>query len=276
MIIDSHTHLLEPTSPFGARMDGSVETLLRALDAAEVDRAVTFVIEPFDSNEFVAAACRAHPDRLIGYASIDPNSCVDGDAEAAVDRVLELHPFRGVKIHPRHQGFSLNDERHLPLFAAFARRGLPVLIDVISQPSKVPLGDNLPFEVDRLVRKVPDLTVIMAHMGGHRVLDGHAVALQHPRVFLDLSWLLHKYRGSTVERDARFAVKDLAPRRQLLFGSDHPSLENLPIEVTKDEWLDIFDELELAQDDIDAIMGGTIAELLGLDDAIGGRQAVSA
>jgi hypothetical protein len=50
MVIDSHTHLLEPTSPFGAHMDGSVETLLRALDSAEIDRAVTFVIEPFDSN----------------------------------------------------------------------------------------------------------------------------------------------------------------------------------------------------------------------------------
>lgn len=265
MIIDSHTHLLEPTSPFGAHMDGSVETLLRALDAAGVDRAVTFVIEPFDSNEFVADACRKHPDRLIGYASIDPNAVLGKDAGAAVDAVLDLHPFKGVKIHPRHQGFSLSDERHLPLFAALAERGLPVLIDVISQPSKVPLADNLPFEVDRIMRRVPDLTVIMAHMGGHRVLDGHAVALQHPRVFLDLSWLLHKYRGSTVEQDARFAVRELAPRRQLLFGSDHPSLNNLPIEVTKDEWLAIFDELDLARDDIDAIMGGTIAELLELD-----------
>jgi predicted TIM-barrel fold metal-dependent hydrolase len=264
MVIDSHTHLLEPTSPFGEHMDGSVETLLRAMDAAQIDRAVTFVIEPFDHNEFVADACRRHPDRLIGYASIDPNACLDGDAEAAVDAVLELHPFRGVKVHPRHQGFSLNDDRHLPLFAALASRGLPVLIDVISQPSKAPLGDNLPFEVDRLVRHVPELTVIMAHMGGHRVLDGYAVALQHPRVFLDLSWLLHKYRGSTVEQNARFAVKDLAPRRQLLFGSDHPSMNNLPIEATKDEWLRIFDELDVAQDDIDAIMGGTIAELLGL------------
>jgi predicted TIM-barrel fold metal-dependent hydrolase len=267
MIIDSHTHLLEPNSPFGAQMDGSVDTLLRALDAADVDRAVTFVIEPFDSNEFVADACRRHPDRLIGYCSIDPNSVLGGDAQAAVEAVLEMHPFKGVKIHPRHQGFSLNDERHLPLFAAFAKHGLPVLVDVISQPSKVPLGDNLPFEVDRIMRSVPDLTVIMAHMGGHRVLDAYAVALQHPRVFLDLAWLLHKYRGSTVEQDARFTVKELAPRRQLLFGSDHPSLNNLPIEVSKNEWLAIFAELELAQGDIDAIMGGTIAELLALDPA---------
>jgi predicted TIM-barrel fold metal-dependent hydrolase len=87
-------------------------------------------------------------------------------------------------------------------------------------------------------------------------------------VFLDLSWLLHIYRGSTVEQDARFAVKQLAPRRQILFGSDHPSMNNLPIEVTKQEWLGIFAELSLAQDEIDAIMGGTIAKLLQLDSSL--------
>jgi predicted TIM-barrel fold metal-dependent hydrolase len=265
MIIDSHTHLLEPDSIFSARMDGAVETLLRARDPAAVDRAVTVVIEPFDSNEFVAAACEKHPDRLTGFASLDPNAVLGQDADAMVAQVLELHPFKGMKIHPRHQGFSLNDERHLPFFAALAKHNLPVLIDVICQPSKAPFGDNLPFEVDRIVRAVPDLTVIMAHMGGHRVLDGYHVALQHPRVFLDLAWILHKYRGSTVEQDVRFTVKELAPKRQLLFGSDHPSMDNLPIEVSKDEWLGIFDELELAADDVDAIMGGTLAELIGLN-----------
>jgi len=265
MIIDSHTHLLEPDSVFSAHMDGSVETLLRAMDAAQIDRAVTFVVTPYDSNEFVADVCRRHPDRLIAYMGIDPNVCIDGDAAAHVEELLELHPFKGVKVHPRHQGFSINDERHRPLFVAIADRGLPVLIDCVSMPSKAPLADNLPFEIDRLVRHVPNLKVVMAHMGGHRVLDGYAVALQHPHVYLDLSWLLYLYRGSSVEQDARFAVKRLAPKRQLLFGSDHPSMGNQPIEVTKDEWLAIFAELELEQEDIDAIMGGTIAELLELD-----------
>lgn len=265
MIIDAHTHLLEPTSVFSKHMDGSVETLLRSLDAAGVDRAVTFVIEPFDRNEFVAEACERHPDRLIGYLSVDPNSVLDGDPGAELDRILQLHPFRGVKLHPRHQGFSIGDVRHRPLFAAIAERGLPTLIDCVSMPSKSPLAGNLPFEIDLLVRDVPDLKVIMAHMGGHRVLDGYAVALQHPSVYLDLSWLLYLYRGSSVEQDARWAVTRLAPKRQLIFGSDHPSMGNQPIKVSLNEWLRIFEELELDGADVDAITGGTISNLLGLD-----------
>jgi predicted TIM-barrel fold metal-dependent hydrolase len=266
MIIDSHTHLIEPESQFSETMDGSVETLLRAMDGAGIDRAVTFVIEPFDRNTFVADACRRFPDRLIGFASVDPNAVVDEDPVRALDQILDLYPFRGVKLHPRHQGFSMSDDRHLRLFGAIAERQLPVLIDCISQPSKVPLADNLPFEADRLMRQVPDLTLIMAHMGGHRVLDAYAVALQHPGVFLDLAWVLHLYRGSTVEQDVRFAVKQLAPKRQVIWGSDHPSLNNLPIEVSKTEWMNIFEEIDLARDDVDAAMGGTISTILNLDE----------
>ena len=107
--------------------------------------------------------------------------------------------------------------------------------------------------------------MIMAHMGGHRVLDGYAVALQHPSVYLDLSWLLYLYRGSSVEQDARWAVTRLAPKRQLIFGSDHPSMGNQPIKVSLNEWLRIFEELELDGADVDAITGGTISNLLGLD-----------
>ena len=237
------------------------------MDEAGIERAVTFVMAPFDSNTLVAEACEAHPARLIGYLSVDPNACLEQDPGDVLDHLLGIHPFKGVKVHPRHQGFSLNDLHHLPLFRAIAARGLPVLIDCVSQPSKAPLADNLPFEIDRLVRKVPDLTVIMAHMGGHRVLDGYAVALQHPSVYLDLSWILYLYSGSTVEQDVRFVVKQLAPRRQLIFGSDHPAMNNRPIRVSKAEWLTIFDELALPPEDVAAIMGGTIASVLSLEPA---------
>lgn len=266
MLIDAHTHLLAPESVFSAQMDGSVETLLASMDEAGIDKAVTFVVAPFDNSELVAAACRAHPDRLIGFAGIDPNETFDVDVEPYVDDLLSMYPFEGVKVHPRLSGFSFNDERLLPLFSALAARGLPVLTDCASMVSAAPFGDNLPFEMDRVVRKVPDLKLIVAHMGGHRVLDAYAMALTHPNVYLDLSWLLDLYAGSSVEMDARWAIKRLAPKRKLIWGSDHPSEGNRPIKVMKDTWLELLDELNVATDDVDAIMGGTIAQLLGIDD----------
>ena len=267
MIIDAHTHLLAPSSIFSAEMDGSPETLIRSMDEAGIEKAVTFVVAPFDDSSIVAEACRRFPDRLIGFAGIDPRECIDSDAEEFVDRLLEMHPFRGAKVHPRLTGFSFNDERHLPLFSALASRGLIVLTDCASMTSNAPFGDNLPFEMDRVVRKVPDLTLIVAHMGGHRVLDAYAMALTHPGVYLDLSWLLDLYEGSSVELDARWAIKRLAPLGKLIWGSDHPSEGNRPIAVMKDRWLELLAELDIAPVDVDRIMGGTIGKLLSLDSA---------
>lgn len=266
-VIDAHTHLLAPESVFSATMDGSVETLLRSMDEAGVERAVTFVVAPYDRNEIVADACRRHPDRLIGFAGVDPRETADGGAEEYVDKLLDLYPFTGVKVHPRLTGFSFNDERHLPLWAALAARGLPVLTDCATTVSNAPYADNVPFEMDRAIRQVPDLRLIIAHMGGSRVLDAYAMAMHDPRVFLDLSWLLDLYEGSSVEADARWAITRLAPRRKLIWGSDHPSEGNRPISVMKDRWLELLDELGVADDDVAAIMGGTVADLLDLEAA---------
>jgi len=249
-------------------MDGNPELLLKMLDDAKMDRAVVFGIAPYDRNEFVAGVCREHPDRLTGFVSVQPDPGTYFEPGLAVRKLIEdmsLYPFKGVKIHPRIQAFSINDPRHLPLFYKMAQLELPVLIDCISQPSPVALADNLPFEVDRLLRKVRGLKVIMAHMGGHRVLDAYSVALNHPDVYLDLAWVVHLYQGSSVEQDIKFVVKKLAPQRRIIFGSDFPSMGGLPIKCSKNLCLQIFEELDLDQAVVSDIMGGTMAHLIGLE-----------
>ncbi len=268
MRIDGHTHIVEPGNPFSQEINGDPEVLLKALDDAGMDRAVIFGIAPYDRNEFVAAVCEKHADRFTGFASVQPVPDTYFETGIAVRDLVEslsLYPFKGVKLHPRISGFSLNDPQHLALFQKIAELGLPVLIDCISQKSSVPLASNLPFEVDRLLRVVPGLKVILAHMGGHRVLDAYCVALNHPHVYLDLAWVVHLYQGSSVEQDVKFVVGKLAPLRRIIFGSDFPSMGGLPIRCSEDVCLHMFEELDLDQAAVSGIMGGTIAELIGLE-----------
>jgi len=79
--VDSLTFVGE--SLFGPA--ATVDELLRALDATEIERAVVCPLRPQsyrleDANDAVAAAVGRHPDRLVGFARVDPNQ---GDAAAA-------------------------------------------------------------------------------------------------------------------------------------------------------------------------------------------------
>lgn len=274
MFIDAHAHVLAPDSPFSEKRNGDPRLLLEMLDEAEIDQAVIFGIAPYDRNEFVAEVCRQYPQRFIGFASISPNDTTYSDCGSTTpqDKLVEalrLYPFKGVKLHPRIQGFSVCDPRHIPFFQKIADLGLPVVLDCISRPSLVPLADNLPFEVDRLLRWVPDLKVILAHMGGHRVLDAYAVALAHPHVYLDLAWVLHLYQGSSVEQDIKWVTRQLAPMHRIIFGSDFPihnRAHTLRIKENKDMCLRLFDELGLDDDSVAHIMGRTMAGLIGLEN----------
>ncbi len=73
MIVDSLTFVGE--SLFGVR--ASADDLLARMGEAGIDRAVVCPLKPRGyhlaaANEAVAEAVRAHPDRLVGFARVDP------------------------------------------------------------------------------------------------------------------------------------------------------------------------------------------------------------
>jgi len=73
-------------------------------------------------------------------------------------RCLDLGA-RGIKLHPRAQGFLLNDERLAPIFELAADRRVPILIH--GGRGLPPIADNLA----RLVDAYPGAQLIIAHAG---------------------------------------------------------------------------------------------------------------
>jgi predicted TIM-barrel fold metal-dependent hydrolase len=108
--IDSLTFLGD--SLFGPSVTAA--ELLARLDEAEIDRAVVVPTRPRsyrleEANEVVAEAVRAHPDRLVGFARVDPN--LGDDAARELDRATRELGLRGLFLHPWEETFRIHDRR---------------------------------------------------------------------------------------------------------------------------------------------------------------------
>jgi predicted TIM-barrel fold metal-dependent hydrolase len=257
MIIDAHVHIHPNPKGFGDRYDASIETLLKSLDQSEVDKAVVLPIVPKVSNEFIEKACRDHPNQLIGFVSVNP---VEGEkALDDFDRNMDRFPFKGLKLHPRLQGFSLNDPRIIPVLQRAGERNVPVLIDAFPYGSGS-IARSLPLLLDEVAYQVPKTKIIMAHMGGYRFMDGMAVALSNKNVYVDISYILPFFENSIFEKMLEFAIKKVGTNR-IIYGSDHPEL---PLQETFNRTKAILNRFNLTNKDLELIFGGTIQTLLGL------------
>lgn len=164
-------------------------------------------VEPID--DFIAAACRAHPF-FVGLGAMHP--AYEG-WERELDRAATLG-LRGVKLHPDFQGFALDDPAMLPFYRALSRRGMTVLFHI---------GDNRgdlssPTRLARLLERVPDLRVQAAHFGGYRVWDEVEVLPPgNPNLWFDTSSSL-----TYLPRERVLQLIDRYGYRQFLFGTDFP------------------------------------------------------
>lgn len=115
MRIDAHIHCTG---------DETADGVVRALDAADID--VGVLLAPFLSpgyslddaaslrraNAHLGRLVRAHPDRLVGLAVVDPR---DADAASDLRRAREDHGLAGVKLVPT--GWYPYDDAVQPVFA---------------------------------------------------------------------------------------------------------------------------------------------------------------
>lgn len=221
MIIDSHAHVHPRPKGLGEKQDASVESFLNALDASPLDKIALLPIEPDIPNEFVQEVAAQRSGRIVCYGSVDPNqgtACVDDfEALAASGRIC------GLKLHPRRQQFG---PEALPVLKALTERAaahdLPVLVDSFPY-GKGALRDQTLEMIEAMSEAVPSAKLIIAHMGGIRILEALILARTSYTIFLDLSLIYAVYRNSHIEQDIFYAIRRIGPDR-CLYGSDHPDV----------------------------------------------------
>lgn len=239
--------------------DGTLANHLDHLERAHIDRAVVCPIatkpNQFDvifrrACDILSGAKGARAQRLlVPFASVHPQ---DPDGFAHVEQVAAAG-LRGLKFHPCYQNFSLADPSVWPLFRKIASLGLVVQchagLDRSSPSNQRVCG---PAEIATLLRNVPNLTFIAAHLGGCEGAPPHATdALLDLGCYIDTSALVaDRYK------DEQMRLLRSWPRERLLFGTDFP-------------WADYGEALRWvrslrAPEDLADVLGGNAARLLGL------------
>jgi|GEM_PF-734163 predicted TIM-barrel fold metal-dependent hydrolase len=221
MIIDAHTHIHEHADDRLGR-PATTDDLLRGLDAAGIDMAVVIPLPGVASNDYVRRQCDRHPDRLAPLYT--PEFDDPAHTLAKLRHYAEHHFLHGVKIHPRLQGVTVNDPLVRDVVGFMAERGRPVLFDNFPHGRDLDNPALLPLAYHRLAKEFPTATLVLAHAGGHKVLDAFMVAKANPNVLLDTSFTLDYYRGASVEADLAFVVRRMHAGR-VLYGSDFPSCD---------------------------------------------------
>lgn len=213
MILDANASVGE--SLYGPRQ--TVAELLRRMDTHGIDRAMVSPLTPPDldlprANRAVAQAVAAD-DRLLGCARIDPRL---GARSVAEVRAARSEGLRCVKVDPFEQGFQINSDLVVDVFAACADERLPVLV-----VAGFPVASS-PIQVGDLAVRLPALTVLMLHGGqlamhGLGIMDCLNVVRAVPNVYVETSGIPETGTESLIEH----VVLDVSPDR-VVFGTNAP------------------------------------------------------
>lgn len=187
-----------------------------------VDRALVFglysvhlgILVP---NDFVARYVNQHPEKLIGFACIDPNQPNYMDE---LHRATQDLGMRGLKLGPVYQNYHPMDDRMKSVYEYCQRRHFPILIHQgTTFPRRAPLKFASLLQLEDVALAYPDLKVLIAHMGHPWMQETIALIRKQPNFYSDVSALYYRpwqfYNGLVLALE--YGVAD-----KLLMGSDFP------------------------------------------------------
>ncbi len=159
-------------------------------------------------NDFMASL--NSDDRFVALGTTNPD---DENWREEIARVKSLG-LHGIKLHSDMQKFDLDDSRMIERYRYMAELCLPVLFH---------MGDkrydySSPVRLANVLRQVPDLKCIAAHMGGFGQWDlAYEVLPVTDNLYFDTSSAL-----GLMTNDGALRLIDKHGADKFLFGSDYP------------------------------------------------------
>jgi predicted TIM-barrel fold metal-dependent hydrolase len=168
-------------------------------------------------NRFVSDYVNRFPQKLIGFAGIDPT---ERSAVSEVRMAKEDLKLRGITVSPANQDFHPADTRAMAVYAEAERLKMPIVIHPSGQfteESKLEYGR--PFLLDEIARTFPKLRIVIAQLGQPWIEETICLLGKHPYVYADMSGLLLRPWQAY---NALVMVHQHGVIDKLLFGSDFP------------------------------------------------------
>ena len=233
-IIDFHTHIFpdkiaQKTIDFLSEKggippfsDGSVKGLLREMEKADIETAVTLPVvtnpKQFESvNRFALEVNGAFSDKerkLLSFAGIHPQ-CEDIDGKM---RWIKENGFLGVKIHPDYQDTYIADEGYIRILESAKEYDLIVVthsgVDEGYRNAPVRCTPEL---IKRVLKKVKHSKFVLAHYGANELFDEVFDLLCGEDLYFDTAYILRFIGEQTFKKILEKHGED-----RVLFASDSP------------------------------------------------------
>lgn len=232
-----------------ARYDGTIAGVIAAMDASGVD---VGVVQPVATK---ASQVRSINDWVSGTASrrIVPFGAMHPDFPDPAGEVARMRSLGliGFKLHPEHQDFEPHEPRMEAIYRAAVEHDMVVFFhaggDLVHGTVR-----GTPESFVQVIEAWPKMRTVLAHMGGFN--QWHAVTgrLAGRDVWFDTAYSL-----GYLPDDEFVALAREHGCARVLFGTDGP-------------WADAGEQmahlrrLPLEPDELEGILGGNAARLLGL------------
>ncbi len=189
-------------------------------------------IESYHHQTFINT-CSNYP-KLIPIAGFAPRH--SENIEEEIDSLKALG-YRGIKIHPASCGtdFVQHKQEMIRTLQACGRVGLVVMICTYTSAQLERFPDRDPFwALVSLLKTSPTTRVVLVHAGVTRLMEFADLARFNPNLLLDLSFIIMKFKGSSLELDMKYLAKNLDQR--ICVGSDFPEYS---VEMVRQEVIDL-------------------------------------
>lgn len=260
MVIDFHTHCfsdniaenamkqLKGQGNIEAYSDGTTAGLLADMKRNGIDKSVVVPVatKPSQVEPINKWAKSSSDDKLCFFGALHP----DDENIYEVITWLKSNGFKGIKFHPDYQRFLVDEPRMMPIYEALRDSGLVVLLHAGVDIGLIGTVHCTPLMIDKVLKNVPGLTLVAAHMGGHGLWQDVEQLLSGKDVYLDTSYSWYELRKAGMTRMISKHGAD-----KILFGTDSPWTD------AKQE-LERISSLDLASADIDKILYQNAQNLL--------------
>jgi hypothetical protein len=231
-IIDFHTHVFpeeiaeraikhlmeegkKKNSDVNAYLDGRLSSLLSSMDRNNIEKSIicSIATKPSQVKSIIAWSAEIKTERIVPFPSLHPD---DRNFADHISRIKD-EGFRGIKLHPYYQDFSIDEERLFPIYEKISEKKLIIVMHT---------GFDLAFERKRIcdpvkiisvLEKFPDLKMVTTHLGAWQDWDEVERHIVGKKIYMEISYAL-----DLLERKKARRIILNHPKEYVLFGTDSP------------------------------------------------------
>ncbi len=268
--IDAHVHLLpkdclkKQTDAQDSWANASVEEYSKIMQEYNIEKAIllpindgwTFYSNVEKTNEWLSNTTKNNPNKFIAFADVlSAGGYFAESSPNLLEKSIKKYNLSGLKLHPSNLGIDIDSLEMVPVLRKAADLKLPTIIH--SNPyARTNYDCCSAAKIHKMARIFPDLTIIIAHLGG----AGWQDALQGNE-YVDISYVLPQFvELYGIEQTNRILRAFGADR--LIFGTDFPQAYGCKYNEILEKYCNILNQMDFTKEEAEKIAYKNILKIL--------------